>query len=199
MSFTRVIDDELELELLHVGLAEEIFREVNGNREHLRAWLPWVDDTRQLLDTREFLRASMAGWAEGRLVRCAIRWCAPGGTSADAKGRVCGSVSLERIDRNLGCAEVGYWLAEDCQGRGIMTRAVAAIMELAFEDDDLFRLDLLAAVGNTRSWAIPERLGWTFEGVRRQSHPRNGVRLDMRAYSWLRTDVDHATPRKFGA
>lgn len=176
--FTRAIDEDLELELLHVGLAEDLFREVDANREHLRQWLTWVDDTHQLLDTREFLRLSMAGWAEGRMIRCAIRW----------RGRVCGSVSVEGISRTIGRGEIGYWLSEDCQGHGIMTRAVRHLTALAFEDEDIFRLELHAAEANTRSWAIPQRLGWTLEGTKRKSIPVNGVRLDMRLYSLLRTD-----------
>ena len=181
MTFTNRVDDELKLELMHVGLARELFLEVDESRAHLRRWLTWVDDTRQILDTREFLRMSMAGWAEGRMIRCAIRW----------RGRVCGSVSVEGINRTIGCGEIGYWLAEDCQGQGVMTRSVAALTELAFEDEDIFRLELHAAEHNNRSWAIPERLGWTLEGVKRQSTPVNGQRLDMRLYSLLRTDVRH--------
>ena len=46
--FSYEVDDELSLELLHDGLAREMFLVVDESREHLRPWLPWVDDTRQI-------------------------------------------------------------------------------------------------------------------------------------------------------
>lgn len=176
--FTRAVDDDLYLELLHDGLAAELFMAVDDSRHHLRRWLDWVDDTRQVLDTREFLRLSMAGWAEGRLLRCAIRW----------RGRICGSIALEGINRRIDAAEVGYWLAQDCQGHGVMSRCVVAVTEIAFVELDLHRLEIRAAEENVRSWAIPERLGWVYEGVARSAGIVDRRRLDMRVYSRLRDD-----------
>ena len=176
--FTHRVDDELELELLHDRLAPELFAAVDGCREHLRAWLPWVDDTLQILDSRLFLRLSMAGWGEGRMLRCAIR----------VRGELCGAVSVEGIDRRNDSGEIGYWLAQSHTGRGTMTRSVAAITDLAFGMLDLHRLTLRAAVDNTASWAVPERLGWTLEGTARDDAVLRDQRLDMRVYSLLRPE-----------
>lgn len=176
--FTRRVDDELELELLHVGLARDLFLTVDDSREHLREWLTWVDDTKQILDTREFLRLSMAGWAEGRMLRTAIRW----------NGRICGSVSIEGITAEER-GEIGYWLAHDCGGHGIMTRCVAKIARMGFDELGLHRLQLRAAEGNARSWAIPERLGWIREGTLRGNLQLRDVWHDVRLYSRLSTDA----------
>lgn len=176
--FAYPIDDELELALLDITMAAELFAAVDRSRPHLRAWLAWVDDTLQILDTREFLRLSMAGWAEGRMVRCAIRW----------RGEICGSASLEGIRANDGLAEIGYWIAADRQGKGLVSRSVAALSDLAFAELDLHRLVIRVVEGNTRSQAIPERLGWTFEGTARSEIELHGRRRDVRTYSMLREE-----------
>ncbi len=176
--FRRIVEPGLELELLQVEVARELFLAVDDSRAHLRRWLSWVDDTRQILDTREFLRLSMAGWAEGRMVRCGIR----------LNGRLCGSVSIEGIDATNGHGEIGYWLSHDCEGQGVMTRSVAALSKMAFDEVGLHRLELHAAEANTRSWAIPERLGWSYEGTKRQALFVDGERSDIRLYSLLKTD-----------
>ena len=174
--FTRRVDEGLELELLHDRLAEPLFRSVDQCRAYLGAWLSWVDQTDIVADTREFIRQSGFAFSEGRALRCAIRY----------EGVICGSVSLEAIDRANDSADVGYWLDERYQGRGIVTRCVTELSRLAFEDLGLHRLTIRAATGNAKSAAIPERLGWTFEGVLREQEALRGERLDMRLYSLLR-------------
>ena len=105
------------------------------------------------------------------------------------RGRVCGSVALEHIVRRTDSAEIGYWVAADREGRGLVTRCVTALTAIAFEDLGLHRLEIRAAEGNRRSWAIPERLGWLYEGTARGAGMVGGQRLDMRVYSRLRSDV----------
>ena len=86
---------------------------------------------------------------------------------------------------------MGYWLAAPAQGHGIMTRAVAALVQHALETWHLQRVEIRAATDNKRSRAIPGRLGFTEEGVV-YSAERVGHRLldqvvyGMPADEWLR-------------
>lgn len=181
--FTRRVDEGLELELLHDRLAEPLFRSVDHCRAYLGEWLSWVDQTSIVADTREFIRLSGFAFSEGLALRCAIR----------CDGVICGSVSLEDIRRASDAAEIGYWLDQRYQGRGIVTRCVTELSRLAFEDLGLHRLTIRVATGNHKSAAIPERLGWTFEGVLREQESLRGTRLDMRLYSLLRDEFSGAT------
>jgi ribosomal-protein-serine acetyltransferase len=69
-----------------------------------------------------------------------------------------------------------------------MTAAVRALVAHAFDERELHRIEIAAAVGNARSRAIPERLGFRAEGVRRDGE-RHGERyLDLVVYALLETD-----------
>lgn len=61
---------------------------------------------------------------------------------------------------------IGYWLAEGFQGHGIMTQA---LVEMAFTEYKLNRVEISAAVENQKSRAIPERLGFEEEGCLHQN------------------------------
>ena len=60
---------------------------------------------------------------------------------------------------------IGYWLGEEFQGKGIMTAASRILIHYAFDEFQLNRVEIRCAVGNTRSRAIPERLGFIQEGM----------------------------------
>jgi len=160
--------------------AEAIFAEVDQNRSHLRDWLPWVDATRSPDDTRAFLKRCAA--SEGRQV--------PLGIYVD--GVLAGGIGLELGDDLDG--EVGYWIAEAFQGRGLATRASRALFGHGFEELGLVRMQLLAAVENTPSRAVAERLGMTQEGVLRQAgRVRDDRFLDMVVYGMLADEWRAAT------
>jgi ribosomal-protein-serine acetyltransferase len=106
----------------------------------------------------------------------------------DDDGAIVGMVGFHRFDWANRATSIGYWLAADHEGRGLMTEAVRALVEYAFETRGLHRIEIAAAVDNARSRAIPERLGFREEGVRRDAE-RHGERyLDLVLYARLATD-----------
>ena len=89
----------------------------------------------------------------------------------EAEGHAVGSIALSRGgDVYARTAELGYWLAEDYWGRGIMTQAVRQICEEGFELwDDLVRVYAEPFAHNTASRRVLEKAGFTLEGVLRRS------------------------------
>jgi len=150
------VDDELFLRIQEERHAEELFRVTDANREHLRHWMPWVDGTTSADDTRGYLRTVGQKFAEGRQY----------GFTVLAREEPVGSIDV-RIADDADEVEIGYWLTEDAQGRGLMTRATGALVRFAFEDLGKQRVVILCAVDNERSQAIPRRLGFTLEGTLR--------------------------------
>ena len=81
----------------------------------------------------------------------------------------CGA-SVDLVNR---VAEMGYWLSSAWEGRGVMTEAVRNLVAFLFDDYEVHRIVIRAAVENTRSRAIAERLGFTLEGdPARVAHPQ---------------------------
>ena len=80
-----------------------------------------------------------------------------------------GVVGFNQFSWGPRCGEMGYWLDEQQQGAGIMTRCCRALLEHAFTDLDLNRVEIRCAVDNAPSRAIPERLSFQLEGQLRQA------------------------------
>jgi ribosomal-protein-serine acetyltransferase len=66
-------------------------------------------------------------------------------------------------------AYIGYWLGEEFQGKGIITKVAKDLTNYAFNHLNLYKVEIRAAVENKKSRCIPERLGFINEGIIRQS------------------------------
>lgn len=82
-------------------------------------------------------------------------------------------------------AQIGYWLGKDYQGRGIMTRAVIALVEYGFNRMGLNRVEIHAAVQNEKSRSMPEKLGFLNEGCIRQAEWLYDHYVDHMVYGML--------------
>jgi len=65
-------------------------------------------------------------------------------------------------------ANVGYWVAQDRQGRGLATRAVAEIVRMAYDELGLHRVEAGTLVDNVASQRVLEKNGFTRIGVARK-------------------------------
>ena len=80
--------------------------------------------------------------------------------------RVLGAVNLRNIVRGaLEGATLGYGLAPDAVGRGYMTEAVRRIVDIAFDELALHRVEVNIMPRNARSLAVVERAGFVREGL----------------------------------
>jgi ribosomal-protein-serine acetyltransferase len=100
-------------------------------------------------------------------------------------GEIAGGVGFHRVDWVNRSTSIGYWLAADAQGRGLMTAAVTALLDYAFFEWELHRVIIEVIVGNERSRAIPERLGFRQETILREAKLVRGSHEDTRLYAML--------------
>lgn len=84
-------------------------------------------------------------------------------------GNLAGIIGLHSIHWGNQSTSIGYWLGTEFQGHGIMSGACRTLVEMMFEDFKLNRVEIRAAVGNVKSRAIPQRLGFVEEGRIRQA------------------------------
>jgi ribosomal-protein-serine acetyltransferase len=147
---------------------------VEANREHLARFLPWA--ATQTADAAlDWVRAARQRVADNRGLELIIE---DGGAIVGAAG----TADVSWRDRSVA---LGYWLAEDAQGRGTMTAAVRAFVDHAFGAWELNRVEIRAAPENARSRAIPERLGFTAEGTLRQVERIGDRYVDHVVYGML--------------
>jgi ribosomal-protein-serine acetyltransferase len=160
--------------------APELFALTEHNRGELSKWLSWAQRGTEE-DTLEHIERMRVAEAERRAVDRAIV----------VDGRIVGSVGLARIDWGNRCAEIGYWLGQEHQGRGLMTSAVAVLVGHAFDSLQLNRAEIRTDVLNHRSRAVPERLGFRYEGTLREAYRIEDDRYSNDAvYSMLASDLE---------
>jgi RimJ/RimL family protein N-acetyltransferase len=70
--------------------------------------------------------------------------------------------------------EIGYWMATEYRGKGIMTQAVKAIVEYGFTTRNLLRIEAPVYAFNKESAAVLLKNGFTFEGEAKKAYFRNG-------------------------
>ena len=109
------------------------------------------------------------------------------------KGHAGGVIGYNWIDPLNRSCEIGYWIAQDMQKHGIVTRSTRALVESAFGTLNLNRINIPAAVKNTKSRSIPERLGFTDEGIKREAEWLYDHFVDHVQYSMLRGDWEKTT------
>lgn len=176
--FTYKIDDELELRLITQADAQEIHAFIEANRSYLREWLGWLDYSTELLDIQKNIHRNLMGFVTDVMLDTAIIY----------QGKIVGKVGFNDIDKSLKKASIGYMLDENMNGKGIMTRAVRAITAIGFERYQLNKIEIHAAVGNVKSRAIPEKLGYTEEGTIRNAEWLYDKYVDDVIYGMLREE-----------
>jgi ribosomal-protein-serine acetyltransferase len=175
-----IVTERLFLVPLDPADAPEMWLAVESSREHLGTFLPWVAFHTEEAASLRFAEASVLDWDQGRAMRFAIRQRA---------GRsFVGLIGLEALVHMHRSGEIGYWLRKDVTGRGFMTEAVLACMDLAFRHVGLHRLRIAAATDNHASLAVIQRARFRFEGIGRSAEWCAGRWLDHAQFALLSTD-----------
>lgn len=177
ITFTHPLTEDAELRLLMPQDAEPLFALIEQNREHLR-WMTFTEGTRSVEDLQAFIRHTLRELAEGIGYNLAIVY----------QGRLAGILGAGGINRNSQKVEIGYWLAEEFQGKGLMTHAGREVLAHLFDTVGLNRIEVRCDVRNTRSRALAERLGFIYEGTKRQADKIGGEFVDMHYFGLLRKD-----------
>ena len=159
----------LELRQFELSDAETVFAVADRNRARLREWLPWVDRTPSANEVREFIEGAIQQWEEGLGPNTAI-WL---------DGQIIGAMGSHRYDMPNRYCEVGYWIDGAHSGKGIVTRCTAALVDWLFTEEQMHRVVIRCGTGNHRSCAVPERLGFTREGVLREAERVNDRWVDL--------------------
>ena len=105
-------------------------------------------------------------------------------------GKVIGSIGVFRkgnIHRQT--AELGYYIAEEYWGKGIMTEAVKQICEYVFDKSDIIRIYAEPFAYNAASCHVLEKAGFQYEGTLRSNAVKNGEVIDMKMYSLLKSEI----------
>lgn len=97
----------------------------------------------------------------------------------------CGFNNWHRQHRSI---EIGYWLLAGEQGSGIMTESIAGILPYAFNTLNVHRVEAVVEEGNDRSTRLLTRLGFTYEGTRKECEIKNGVFISLLYFALIKIE-----------
>lgn len=135
--------------------ADALLAAIHESMAELTPWMPWCHPDYGMDDARGFLETAIAGRREGTQFDFAVL----------ADGAYAGACGINRIDRLNRVANLGYWLRSPLAGQGITPRAVRLLIDWTLAHTDLVRIEIVAAVGNTRSQRVAEKVGAVREAV----------------------------------
>jgi len=170
------VNPEIILRQIGIEDAIDVFNTIDTQRVYMGEWLPFVEHTKSVDNTIEFINASNGKPENERDSTFTIQY----------KGEFAGIIGFKGTDKSNMRTEIGYWLSEPFQKKGIMTLSVSRLIKFAFEDLGIHRVQIKCATGNTKSKNIPLRLGFGHEGTERDGELLSGGKFtDIEVYSYI--------------
>lgn len=169
------VTDNILLKSISSKDAPIIFSAIDKNRVYLREWLPFVDATVDESYTQSFVENSLANDQKQYLIYY--------------QNKFGGLIGLNNTDLANNKTEIGYWICEDMQRKGLVIQSVSKLLALAFDRFDLNKVTIKVGVSNYKSRKIPEKLNFIFEGIERDGELLSDNKYtDLAIYSLLRKE-----------
>jgi len=171
------VNDKIRLEKIKLSMASVIFETIDRDRAYLQEWLPFVHYTQQISDTESFIKSV----SENDNSKDDI-------FSIWYNEKFAGLIGFKDTDRANRKTEIGYWLAQEMQGKRIITSSVETLIKYAFQKLKLNRIQIKVAEGNSKSEAIPTKLNFKYEGLEREGEFNKNKYFDIKIYSLLKSE-----------
>ena len=178
--FTRVVDEEIELELATKYIAKDIFDIIDRNRDNLKQRFTWLNSVKEPTDTEEYIESQLELMAKGKTIYMAIRY----------KGKVVGVIDFNSIREHNKTTEIGYILDIEYRGKGIMQRAVKELCNMAFNTMGMNKVVIRCAHNNPKSCNVAKSLGFKQEGTLREFEDIDGIMIDLNIFSMLKREYE---------
>lgn len=161
------------------GLAQTMYEYIEKDRERLARFLPWAEFIKEPEDELNYIKMTHEKWEDGTLFDYGI--------FLKENDLYIGNVGVHSILWAHDCAEIGYWILGDFEGKGYMSEAVSILDQHLFQEG-FHRVQIRCSDLNERSEGVPLRCGYTFEGVGREDRIEKGEYRNTKTFSKLVTD-----------
>ena len=172
------IEKDILLRTYQASDAEAVFEAALRNRERLEPFMHWMTADYSLASAKQFIVLNTQAFSK--------KSSAAYGIFRDRT--FLGSIGFVYFDWSTRKTEIGYWLTEEAEGKGIVSSGCRVLIDYAFAELDMNRIEIKCSTENPRSYAVAERLGFTKEAHLRQAEFRNGKFHDFYIYGLLAAD-----------
>ena len=174
--FTQQVDENIELALVQPSFAALYVDLAKDNYDYLEQWLAWPPHNKVEADFKGFVEQCLTEYATEKSMVCGVFY----------QGDLVGTAGFNSINHDLKKAELGYWLGASMQGHGIITKVNKHLINIAFNELGMDKVQLCAAEHNLPSRAVAQRLGMTLEGIITNAENLNGRIVDHAIYGLLK-------------
>lgn len=130
---------------------------INTSLPELKPWMPFAQKEQTIEETEINIRQGYINFLNRTDLRLLV--------FKKDTGEFVASSGLHRINWEVPKFEIGYWIDTRYSGQGYMTEAVEGIADFAVRELKARRIEIRCDSRNVKSRAIPERLGFTLEGI----------------------------------
>lgn len=149
--------ERLVIRMPKPGDGKVVYDAMMASMNELKQWLPFAQKEQTEQDVELNIRSAHISFLKREDLRLLV--------FLKETGEFIASSGLHRINWSVPKFEIGYWIDSRFSGKGYMTEAVKGISEFAFHELKARRVEIRCDVRNLKSRAIPERLGFTLEGI----------------------------------
>lgn len=143
------VSDDIVLKAASMDFYDEIVDVVKNNQKYLAEFLPWAENY-DPASTHIFILDSIESFKNNSRFDYSIFY----------QNKFVGACGSHIIDYENKKTSIGYWLAQDYQGKGIITQSCKVLIKELFESLDIEKIELFCDIKNTKSQQVAERLGF---------------------------------------
>jgi ribosomal-protein-serine acetyltransferase len=174
--FKRPLGPDAHLAHIEPHHAEDLHTLVQNSFDHIREWSNWLKDRdRTVEQTGEWIVKNRERYGSGDGYEIGI-WYGD---------KMAGQIGYNYFENTERRTEIGYWLGKDFQGKGLVTRACRALIDNAFTDLSINRIEIRCVPQNLKSCRIAEKLGFKLEGIAREAEWLHDQFQDLAVYAML--------------
>ncbi len=178
MNVSLIVHDKLSLISPASDQVSELFELIEKNRFFLNKHITFAENKDTPHRVKLFLKEIASFNIGGQKFNLIIQY----------RGQIVGLLGFHKIDRIHARAEIGYWLGEEFQGKGIMFEAIPKFLQYGFEALAVNKVELLTLTSHERNIRLVEKLGFKKEGVLREQYFMHDVFQDAVIYGMLKSD-----------
>ena len=130
--FTLQVNEKIFLRMLSARDSAQLFELTDQSRDYLKQWLPWLDSIRTANDSLEFIKGTFTAYNNRTGITAGIFY----------DDELAGIAGYNYLDFRNKIGQIGYWLEQDKQGKGIMTQSIGALTNYGFEQLRLNRIEI---------------------------------------------------------
>lgn len=172
------VRDNLYLQLLSPAHSQALFNLIDQNRQHLGQWMPFIQGIQQKQDAYYFIASALKEYENTNGFQLGL-WL---------NNTLIGVMGLHLIEWHALKTSIGYWIAQAYEGKGFITDACRSLIHYTFVQMGLNRIEVKLPPDNSKSQAIPKRLGFRYEGLLRQDEWLNGQFIDLAVWGLLKKE-----------